>query len=145
MLTIVTLVTGNVVLTLAIVIGFIYFISKLGDWVNKHCGTRTRWSSTTRQPSTADDTRQPREKTDSSVYSTNLIQRIHQCCKAREQADVVGVNPMQRTVEKQKEQRNAECHNANVKRPSLLSLLRHIVSYCKQRVNESGKEPADCT
>jgi hypothetical protein len=141
MFTIIAVIIGDIVLTLAVVIGVICLTSKLGDWVNKHYGMKIRRLFTTLQANATDDTRRSRDKGEHKVEATNLVQDIHQCLETREHVDIARINPLHRTIQKQKEKRNAEYRNATPKRLTHLSLLRHIVSYCKQRINQSGKEP----
>ena len=139
MLTIITLIIGTVVLTLAIVIGFVYMILRLADWLNKHYGTTIRRLTTAPHHNATDDTGYSREQTNEGVYSANTIQNVQQSSKTRKQVDIVGINPVYRTSEKQKEQCNAKCRNASIKSLSHLHTL--ILKSCRRRVNQSGKEP----
>jgi hypothetical protein len=139
MLTIMTLIIGTIVLTLAIVIGFVHMILRLADWLNKHYGVTIRRLTTRPQHNTSDDTGYAREQTDEGIYPANPIQEVHQPSKTSKQIDVVGINPMYRTSEKQEEKCNAKCYNASIK--SLPRFHTPILNICRRRVNQSGKEP----
>ncbi len=139
MLTIITLIIGNLVLTLAIVIGLICMVSRLADWLNKHYGVTIRRLTTTPHHNTSDDTGDAREQTNEGIYPANPIQEVHQPSETSKQFDVVGINPMYRTGKKQKEKCNAKCHNATIKSLSHFHTL--ILDICRTAVNQSGKEP----
>ena len=139
------LVILSLLTTSAILLVFFMLLGKCSSWVDRHYGVYIRRLLKHPLEYTRNDGTYAREQSYERIHPTYFLQSI---CQRQQPSKLGGIARHEPTrlckpVGHQQEQADTKYRSNNVERlPHLLLFpLRHIVIYCKRRVNQSGKEP----